>query len=120
MSLTPGVSPGGGFLEEGKYVMTKLAFGFATLCLALAFAPSTGSAQNLGPTLQKIKDSGTITIGHRDSSVPFSYLDDSQKPIGFSLDLCNLVVARIRAKLGSPDLKAVSYTHLTLPTILRV
>jgi glutamate/aspartate transport system substrate-binding protein len=90
--------------------MTKLATGRATLCLGtlcfvFAFAPSTASAQSPSPMLQKIKDAGTITIGHRDSSVPFSYLDESQKPIGFSLELCNLVVAKIKARLGQPDLK---------------
>jgi glutamate/aspartate transport system substrate-binding protein len=73
--------------------------------LLLAFAPGTASAQSLGPTLQKIKDAGTITIGHRDSSVPFSYLDNDQKPIGFSLELCNLVVDKIKAKLAQPGLK---------------
>jgi glutamate/aspartate transport system substrate-binding protein len=92
------------------YTMTKLATGRATLCLGtlcfvFAFAPSTASAQSPSPMLQKIKDAGTITIGHRDSSVPFSYLDESQKPIGFSLELCNLVVAKIKARLGQPDLK---------------
>jgi len=85
--------------------MTKLATGLAALCVAFAFAASTATAQSLGPTLQKIKDADTITIGHRDSSVPFSYLDDSQKPIGFSLELCSLVVAKIKARLGQPGLK---------------
>jgi glutamate/aspartate transport system substrate-binding protein len=85
--------------------MTRSAISFIALCLLLAFAPGTASAQSLGPTLQKIKDAGTITIGHRDSSVPFSYLDNDQKPIGFSLDLCSMVVAKIKAKLGKPDLK---------------
>jgi glutamate/aspartate transport system substrate-binding protein len=90
---------------RGKLIMTKLATGLAALWVAFAFAASTATAQSLGPTLQKIKDAGTITIGHRDSSVPFSYLDDSQKPIGFSLELCNLVVAKIKARLGQPGLK---------------
>jgi glutamate/aspartate transport system substrate-binding protein len=85
--------------------MMKHVCSLATLCLVLALGPLAASAESLGPTLQKIKDSGTITIGHRDSSVPFSYLDDSQKPIGFSLDLCNLVVARIKTKLDLPSLK---------------
>ena len=84
--------------------MTRIAISLAALCL-LAFAPPSASAQSLGPTLQKIKDAGTITIGHRDSSVPFSYLDNNQKPIGFSLELCDLVVAKIKAKLNKPDLK---------------
>jgi glutamate/aspartate transport system substrate-binding protein len=85
--------------------MMKLASGLATSCLIFAFALTAASAQSPGPTLQKIKEAGTITIGHRDSSVPFSYLDDSQKPIGFSLELCGLVVAKIKAKLGLADLK---------------
>jgi glutamate/aspartate transport system substrate-binding protein len=85
--------------------MTKHVSGLAALCSMLAFGLGGASAQSLGPTLQKIKDSGTITIGNRDSSVPFSYLDDSQKPIGFSLELCNLVVTKIKTRLGLPDLK---------------
>src|ERR1700761_4728239 len=92
--------------------MTKIASSLLNICLVfacpvLAFGPSAASAQGLGPTLQKIKDSGTITIGNRDSSVPFSYLDDTQKPIGFSLELCNLVVAKVKAKLDLPSLKVV-------------
>jgi ABC-type amino acid transport substrate-binding protein len=75
----------------------------AALCLLLAAGPAP--AQGLGPTLQKIKDAGAITVGHRDSSVPFSYLDNNQKPIGFSLELCDLVVEKLKAKLGKPDLK---------------
>jgi glutamate/aspartate transport system substrate-binding protein len=84
--------------------MKKLAGSLVTLCL-VAFGPSTASADSLGPTLAKIKDSNTITIGHREASVPFSYLDDSQKPIGFSLELCNLVVAKVKTTLGMPGLK---------------
>src|SRR5579859_6999649 len=84
--------------------MKRIATGLAALCV-LAFAPASSSAQSLSPTLQKIKDAGTVTIGHRDSSVPFSYLDNNQKPIGFSLELCDLVVAKIKAKLGQPGLK---------------
>src|ERR1700736_3795113 len=75
------------------------------LVSALALAPSPSSAEGLGPTLQRIKDAGPITIGHREASVPLSYLDDNQKPIGFSVELCNLVVAKVKAKLGLPDLK---------------
>jgi glutamate/aspartate transport system substrate-binding protein len=92
-------------LQEGKNIMTKLAVGIAALWLGLVSALSGASAQALGPTLQKIKDAGTITIGHRDSSVPFSYLDDNQKPIGFSLDLCGLVVAKIQTRIGLPNIR---------------
>src|ERR1700760_3138353 len=79
--------------------MKRIATGLAVLCI-LAFAPASSSAQSLSPTLQKIKEAGMITIGHRDSSVPFSYLDNNQKPIGFSLELCDLVVEKIKAKTG--------------------
>jgi glutamate/aspartate transport system substrate-binding protein len=85
--------------------MTMLVRGLAASCLLAALCPSIAAAQNLGATLQKIKSSGTITIGNRDSSIPFSYLDNSQKPIGFSLDLCGLVVAKIKSTLALPDLK---------------
>jgi glutamate/aspartate transport system substrate-binding protein len=84
--------------------MKRITINLAALCL-LVLAPTTVSAQGLSPTLQKIKDAGTITIGHRDSSVPFSYLDNNQKPIGFSLELCDLVVAKVKEKLNKPDLK---------------
>ena len=50
-----------------------------TLALALlAFCAAPVAAQE-SPTLKKIKDTGTITIGHRDSSIPFSYYDDKQQ-----------------------------------------
>ena len=63
------------------------------------------SAQDLTGTLKKIKDTGTITIGYRDASIPFSYLDDSQKPIGYSMDLCYKIVDAVKAQLKMPDLK---------------
>jgi glutamate/aspartate transport system substrate-binding protein len=89
--------------------MVKFSGVVAVLSLALvsafALAPPEGFAEGLGPTLQRIKDAGAITIGHREASVPLSYLDDNQKPIGFSVELCNLVVAKVKAKLGLPDLK---------------
>jgi glutamate/aspartate transport system substrate-binding protein len=99
------------FFGRGEYTMTRSAISLvasqvaslAALCLLLAIGPAP--AQGLSPTLQKIKDAGAITVGHRDSSVPFSYLDNNQKPIGFSLELCDLVVEKLKAKLGKPDLK---------------
>jgi glutamate/aspartate transport system substrate-binding protein len=85
--------------------MTKPVRSLAAAFLLLGLDLSGASAQGLGLVLQKIKETGTITIGHREASVPFSYLDDSQKPIGFSLDLCGLVVDKVRATIGVPSLK---------------
>jgi glutamate/aspartate transport system substrate-binding protein len=66
------------------------------LLAALAFA-ATASAQE--GTLKKIKDSGSITIGHRDASIPFSYYDDKQRPIGYSMDLCHRIVDAVKKEL---------------------
>jgi len=58
-------------------------------------------------TLKKIKDSGTITVGHRDASIPFSYYDDKQQPVGYSMDICARVVDAVKAelKLAKLDVK---------------
>jgi glutamate/aspartate transport system substrate-binding protein len=56
-------------------------------------------------TLKKIKDSGSITIGHRDASVPFSYYDDKQQPIGYAMDLCHRIVDAVKAELKMPSIK---------------
>jgi glutamate/aspartate transport system substrate-binding protein len=61
-------------------------------------------AQDLTGTLKKIKDTGTITIGHRDASVPFSYYDDKQQVVGYAIDICNFVVADLKAQLKMPKL----------------
>src|ERR1041384_5039611 len=56
-------------------------------------------------TLKKIKDSGTITIGHRDSSIPFSYYDDKQQVVGYAMDICMKIVDAVKAELKMPNLK---------------
>ncbi len=56
-------------------------------------------AQQLTGTLAKIKDSGTITLGHRESSVPFSYYDDNQQVIGYAMDLCYQIVDAVKSEL---------------------
>ncbi len=61
-------------------------------------------AQELTGTLKKIKDTGTITIGHRETSIPFSYLDEKQQPIGYSMDLCMSIVEEVKKTLAMPTL----------------
>jgi len=56
-------------------------------------------AQELTGTLKKIKDSGSITIGHRESSVPFSYYDDKQQVIGYAMDLCYKIADAVKKEL---------------------
>jgi glutamate/aspartate transport system substrate-binding protein len=78
---------------------------FALLAgLAAALAVALPAAAQEG-TLKKIKDSGSITIGHRDASLPFSYYDDKQRPIGYAMDLCAKIVDAVKAELKMPNLK---------------
>src|SRR5579863_2291923 len=65
---------------------------------AVVFA-AQADAQELNGTLKKIKDTGVINIGYRDSSIPFSYLDDSQKPVGFAIDICMKIVDAVKKEL---------------------
>src|SRR4030088_2971181 len=65
----------------------------ATLCAGPALA------EELTGTLKNIKETGAITIGYRDSSIPFSYLDDNQKPIGFAMDICYKIVDAVKKDL---------------------
>src|SRR6201990_1123796 len=72
--------------------------------LGLAFAAALGAtsavqAEELTGTLKNIKDTGAITLGFRDSSIPFSYLDDNQKPVGFAMDICYKVVDAVKKEL---------------------
>ncbi|MNK23232.1 Glutamate/aspartate periplasmic-binding protein precursor [compost metagenome] len=67
----------------------------------------TVQAQDLGGTLKKIKDTNSITIGYRESSIPFSFLDDKQQPIGYAVDLCMKIVDTVKADLKLPNLKVV-------------
>jgi len=83
----------------------------ALLGLSLAALVSFGAAAQEG-TLKKIKDSGAITIGHRDASLPFSYYDDKQKPIGYAVDLCMKIVDAVKHELKMPKLE-VKYQLVT-------
>src|SRR4051812_3541434 len=67
--------------------------------LAAALGASQAGAQELTGTLKNIKETGAITLGFRDSSIPFSYLDDNQKPIGFAMDICYKIVDAVKKEL---------------------
>ena len=88
--------------------MTPVRLALALLASATLAAPAL--AQD--GTLKKIKDSGTITIGHRDASIPFSYYDDKQQPVGYAMDLCHRIVDAVRANLKMPKID-VKYQLVT-------
>jgi glutamate/aspartate transport system substrate-binding protein len=86
--------------EVSMKLVATTSFAFIAAALAL-----TANAQELTGTLKKIKDTGAITIGHRESSIPFSYLDDKQQPIGYAMDLCMAVVEAVKTELKMPSIK---------------
>src|SRR5260221_14717410 len=71
-----------------------IAYTFAIACCA-----GQAGAQELTGTLKNIKETGAITLGYRESSIPFSYLDDSQKPVGYAMDICYKIVEAVKKEL---------------------
>jgi len=92
--------------------MKHLAALFAALFAAGAVA---GAANAQTGTLKKIKDSGSITIGHRDTSIPFSYYDDKQQAVGYAVDLCLGIVDAVKAHLKMAKID-VKYNPVTSAT----
>jgi glutamate/aspartate transport system substrate-binding protein len=89
--------------------VVRLRFVNATIAAALALCLThAANAQTRGTdlvptytgTMKKIAESGTVHIGYRENSPPFAFLDASKKPIGYSLDLCEIVVEEIGTELG--------------------
>jgi glutamate/aspartate transport system substrate-binding protein len=87
----------------------------AAALLAPLLVISGARAQELTGTLKKIKDSKTVTLGHRESSIPFSYVNKVGEPIGYSIDLCNVVVDEVSKELEGVEI-AVEYKKVTAET----
>src|SRR5258708_33665978 len=85
------------------------------LALAAAFGASQAGAQELTGTLKNTKQTVAIPLGHRDSSIPFSYLDDNQKPIGYAMDICYKIVDAVKKELKLDKLE-VKLTPVTSST----
>jgi glutamate/aspartate transport system substrate-binding protein len=75
----------------------------AALLLGTLAAASTAAAQPA--TMAKVRESGVITLAHREASIPFSYLDQNKRPIGYAMDLCMRVVDALRRDLKLPNLR---------------
>lgn len=85
-------------------------FGLPALAGALVIGAglmaAPAQADNLYGTLAKVKEAGEIVVGHRETSIPFAYIDtETKEPIGYSIDLCMKVVDRVKEELEMPDLK---------------
>src|SRR5450631_3407979 len=77
----------------------------AALLLTTAAAAQTGGNEGLSPTLSNIKQTHVVRLGYRESSPPFSFLDQANRPIGYSLELCEAIVDEIGVEVDDPNLK---------------
>ena len=78
-----------------------------TIVVLLLGLVTPAAAQDLDGTLKKVKDSGTLTLGYRENSPPFSFMSPIEKgaPTGYSIELCQRVAAAVKTKLGLPNLQ---------------
>ena len=84
----------------------------AVVLLATAAGAQTGGGEGLSPTLANIKKTHVVRLGYRESSPPFSFLDQANRPIGYSLELCEAVVDEIGAEVDDANLK-IEYVKVT-------
>jgi glutamate/aspartate transport system substrate-binding protein len=99
-----------------KHIFKKLAVTASAVALsASAFLSVQAQAAGQSVVLDRIKERGQINMGHRESSVPFSYIGKSGKPIGYSVDVCMKIIDAVKAEIGAPDLK-VNFVPVTSQT----
>src|SRR5262252_1298427 len=86
--------------------------GVALLALILATGAAAQTSEGLSPTLSAIKGRHNVRLGYRESSPPFSFLDQAGRPIGYSLELCEAVVDEIGVEVDDPNLR-IEYVKVT-------
>lgn len=77
----------------------------ASAAVAQDAAKKAEAPAKLPPVLQKIRDSGIVHVAHRTDALPFAYLDNNKRPIGFGVDFCMLIYEALKRELKRPDLK---------------
>jgi glutamate/aspartate transport system substrate-binding protein len=97
--------------QTARRSIGAFAVWLAGCLLATAVSAQTGD-EGLSPTLAAIKSRHTVHLGYRESSPPFSFLDQANRPIGYSLELCQAVVDEIGVAVDDPDLK-IEYVKVT-------
>ena len=91
-----------------RYLLRRCLQGgslLAAAALLAATAAAQTSSEGLSPTLANIKSSHVVRLGYRESSPPFSFLDQSNRPIGYSLELCEAIVEEIGVEVDDANLK---------------
>lgn len=86
-------------------VFPRLQIAGAVFAAAFTLMPLGAAHAQEGGTLAKVKASGAITIGHRESSFGFSYLDSDLKPVGYSIEICKRIVEAMKAELKMPAIE---------------
>ena len=81
-------------------------------CLLATPASGQTAGEGLSPTLDNIKRTHVVRLGYRESSPPFSFLDHSNRPIGYSLELCEAIVEEIGVEVDDPNLR-IEYVKVT-------
>src|SRR6202166_4868495 len=84
----------------------------AVVLLTTAAGAQTGEGEGLSPTLANIKKTHVVRLGYRESSPPFSFLDQANRPIGYSLELCEAIVVEIGVAVGDANLR-IEYVKVT-------
>jgi glutamate/aspartate transport system substrate-binding protein len=81
-------------------------------CMLATSAAAQSGGEGLSPTLANIKNRHAVRLGYRESSPPFSFLDQASRPIGYSLELCEAIVDEISAAVDDDNLR-IEYVKVT-------
>lgn len=103
-----------GLIKPAKLLLVGAALA-APFAVPWAAPPVAAQETRLSPTLVTIQRTHTVRLGYREASVPFSYLDGANRPIGYSLDLCQAIVEEIGAEIATADLR-IDYVKVTPET----
>ena len=95
---------------------TRSAFALHAVCGALLILSAFPAAA--AGTLDKVAKTGTISLGYRDNSLPFSYLNADKRPVGYSMDICLKIVDALNREITRNDLN-VKYVKVTTETRLK-
>lgn len=86
-------------------LMFRKVFGFLAVATIVALSPVVTRADEADTALARIRQNKAVSIGFRESAAPFAYLDERRQPSGYSIDICNRIVAEIGRKLAIPDIE---------------
>jgi len=95
-----------------KRCMQAASLLVAVVLLTTAATAQTGGSEGLSPTLANIKKTHAVRLGYRESSPPFSFLDQANRPIGYSLELCEAIVDEIGVEVDDANLR-IEYVKVT-------